>query len=477
VKTNPLRFLCLLSLLWPFLLPAQTLIDDLQLGGASNQVNSGATFTVVSGGTIVFASGSTITFGDPLSLANGGLGVVLTDPNADRISFWDDSAGSFAWLTVGSGLTLTDTTLTADLTSAAPTDATYITQTANGTLSAEQALSSLSTGIMRVATTTGVLTSLTDSAGIAANISDETGSGALVFGTSPDFTTGITIGSVAVPTISSTSTLTNKTIDLTSNTLTATSAQLITAITDESGTGVALFGTSPTITTPTISGAIALPDGVRQTFNPDGTNAGLNVGSHTADPSAPSNGDLWYDSTANELTARINGANVALGAGGGGDITTDAAWAAAGDLIVATGNDTAAVVSIGTAGQVFTVNSGATAPEWTSATSIIAQNSKSADYTLVLADAGKHIFHPSADTTPRTWTIPANASVAYPLGTVLTFVNQDSAGDITIAITSDTLTLAGAGTTGSLTLTENGIATAIKITSTDWLINGTNLAP
>jgi len=74
----------------------------------------------------------------------------------------------------------------------APTTATYITQTADGTLSAEQALSTLSTGIMRVATTTGVITSLTDSAGIAANVSDETGTGVLVFGTSPTFTTGIT---------------------------------------------------------------------------------------------------------------------------------------------------------------------------------------------------------------------------------------------------------------------------------------------
>lgn len=46
--------------------------------------------------------------------------------------------------------------------SGAPTDATYITQTANGTLSAEQALASLSSGIMRVATTTGVITSLGD---------------------------------------------------------------------------------------------------------------------------------------------------------------------------------------------------------------------------------------------------------------------------------------------------------------------------
>ena len=58
--------------------------------------------------------------------------------------------------------------------------------------------------------------------------------------------------------------------------------------------------------------------GVKQTFAPNGTTAGINVGSVAGDPSAPANGDLWYDSTANELTARINGANVALGSGGGG---------------------------------------------------------------------------------------------------------------------------------------------------------------
>lgn len=67
----------------------------------------------------------------------------------------------------------------------APTDATYITQTANGSLSAEQALASLSTGLMKVTTTTGVVSSVTDSAGLAGCISDETGSGALVFGTAP----------------------------------------------------------------------------------------------------------------------------------------------------------------------------------------------------------------------------------------------------------------------------------------------------
>lgn len=105
----------------------------------------------------------------------------------------------------------------------------------------------------------------------------------------------------------------------------------------------------------------------------------------------------------------------------------------------------------------------------------IPQNSQSAAYTCVLADAGKHILHPSADTTARTFTIPANSSVAYAIGTVLTFINQASGGTITIAIITDTMRLAGAGTTGSRTLAANGIATAIKITSTEWIISGTNL--
>lgn len=105
----------------------------------------------------------------------------------------------------------------------------------------------------------------------------------------------------------------------------------------------------------------------------------------------------------------------------------------------------------------------------------IPQNSQSTAYTTVLADAGKHIYHPSADTTARIWTIDSNANVAYPIGTVITFVNDSSAGVITIAITADTLVLAGAGTTGSRTLAANGIATAIKMTSVRWQINGTGL--
>ena len=100
--------------------------------------------------------------------------------------------------------------------------------------------------------------------------------------------------------------------------------------------------------------------------------------------------------------------------------------------------------------------------------------SKSAAYTFVSGDANEWFYHPASDANARTWTIPANASVAYDTGTTLTFVNL-SASAVTIAITSDTMYLVGAGTTGSRTLAQYGCATAVKLSSTVWIITGTNL--
>lgn len=84
--------------------------------------------------------------------------LALADPAADRIMFWDDSAGAFTHLTVGSGLSIADTTIAASGGGGgAPDGATYIVQTPDGTLSAEQALSSLATGLVKNTTSTGVL--------------------------------------------------------------------------------------------------------------------------------------------------------------------------------------------------------------------------------------------------------------------------------------------------------------------------------
>ena len=100
-------------------------------------------------------------------------------------------------------------------------------------------------------------------------------------------------------------------------------------------------------------------------------------------------------------------------------------------------------------------------------------NSQSAAYETVLADSGKTILHPVADDNPRTFTIPANSSVAYPVGTVISFVNLQNT--VTIAITTDTMYLANDGDTGNRTLAEYGMASAMKVASTTWIISGNGL--
>lgn len=101
-------------------------------------------------------------------------------------------------------------------------------------------------------------------------------------------------------------------------------------------------------------------------------------------------------------------------------------------------------------------------------------NPQSASYTSILSDSGKSITHPSSDNNARTFTIANNSSVAYPTGTTLTFIN--AANVVTIAINNDTLNLMGyASNTGSRTLTAYGMATAVKIAATAWVISGINL--
>jgi hypothetical protein len=91
-------------------------------------------------------------------------------------------------------------------------------------------------------------------------------------------------------------------------------------------------------------------------------------------------------------------------------------------------------------------------------------------YIIAATEAGKHIY---ASAT-RTVTIPANSSVALPVGTTIVFIAGTGA-TMTISITTDTLYLAGLGTTGSRTLAPFGVATAIKITSNSWIISGNGL--
>jgi hypothetical protein len=107
----------------------------------------------------------------------------------------------------------------------------------------------------------------------------------------------------------------------------------------------------------------------------------------------------------------------------------------------------------------------------------IPQNAQTGSYTLVLADSGKHIYHASG-AGAATYTIPAATSVAYPIGTAVTFINL-SATSISIAITTDTMYLSSSGATGTRTLAQYGSATAIKVSGLSssgiWVISGSGL--
>lgn len=99
------------------------------------------------------------------------------------------------------------------------------------------------------------------------------------------------------------------------------------------------------------------------------------------------------------------------------------------------------------------------------------QNSQVASYQLVLADRGKQVL---MNGTSLTLTIPANGTVAFPIGTTIMVVNTNTTS-LSIAITTDTLTLANSTTTGTRTLARNGLATLTKVGATNWLASGTGI--
>jgi hypothetical protein len=73
--------------------------------------NTWAQRTITAGTAIAVTNGDGVSGNPTIALSHLGI-QSLTDPNADRILFWDDSAGATAWLTVSTGLTLSGTTLT-----------------------------------------------------------------------------------------------------------------------------------------------------------------------------------------------------------------------------------------------------------------------------------------------------------------------------------------------------------------------------
>ena len=101
-----------------------------------------------------------------------------------------------------------------------------------------------------------------------------------------------------------------------------------------------------------------------------------------------------------------------------------------------------------------------------------------AAYTLVLSDAGKMIYH--SETTARAWTVPPNASVAFPVGTVINLLNN-STGNITITRGSGVVVrwFEGDGTAavnGNHVLDGGSVATITKLASDTWGLWGNGIS-
>jgi hypothetical protein len=116
---------------------------------------------------------------------------------------------------------------------------------------------------------------------------------------------------------------------------------------------------------------------------------------------------------------------------------------AKGDLIVASAANTVARLGVGANNTLLVADSAAgTGVKWATLTAAqvptldstkvptVVQNARTANYTLVLADAGKLVEMNVA--SANTLTIPTNASVAFPIGTKID-VLQTGAGQTTIA--------------------------------------------
>lgn len=237
----------------------------------------------------------------------------------------------------------------------APDNATYITQTTDATLSNEQAIGALASGILRGAATSGIVTSLTNSAGIAANVSDETGTSLLVFNTTPtlvtpvlgaatgtsiafgtdpadagivrlenntniaweaspagtDITLGVDASEIlqasgafnAGGTITESANAVPNSTDNLSFFAATTSAQLAGVISDETGSGALVFGTSPTFVTPILgtptSGTLTNATGLPISTGVSGLAAG--IASFLATPSSANFATAVTDETGSGL--------------------------------------------------------------------------------------------------------------------------------------------------------------------------------
>jgi hypothetical protein len=236
--------------------------------------------------------------------------------------------------------------------------------------------------------------------------------------------------------------------------------------------GVAASGSNSDITALTYSSGIQIgsPTGGAKgsgTINATGlyvNNVAVGGGSVTSvDASGGSTGLTFSGGPITSSGTLTMAGTLAVAYGGTGSTTASAARTALGAAASGANTDITAL------DQDITITATGTIAANTIGFRGLPQNAQTSGYTLVLADAGKHI-----SITTGGVTVPANGSTAFPIGTGIVIYN-DSGGSQNIGITTDTMRLAGSSSTGTRALAGYGLASLVKVASTTWVISGTGV--
>jgi len=99
---------------------------------------------------------------------------------------------------------------------------------------------------------------------------------------------------------------------------------------------------------------------------------------------------------------------------------------------------------------------------------VVTQNAKTATYTLIATDTGKHI-----SITTGGIIVPAGV---FSIGNAVTIYNNSATSQLINQAAGTVMYLAGSGTTGNRTLTQRGLATILCVASNTFVIGGNGLS-